>query len=376
MVSHSSSEDLPNLSDNPSPPKSTRAIADPSALHTGQPRPERPVDDTAKDVRSLSSGSLANGVSGSGNSVAVVEPSVVAVQPSSIIPLHNEHKQVMDNELVYDVPYQFPYGTTSPEAQLIVERVGALNVLRKPLHARTDEDVTVLLRFFSRIGLFCNISSEQRQELCRFIELVSLPGDAVVFEQGDEGDSYYVVLVGSVSVIVRDKFNNEGIVAVLGEDDDFGELALLHRQRRTATIKTREPTQLLRVNKETFLGVIHPEDNWESEAVKASGTASTGMTLHSKHNGCAFWDDPDCPLTREQRIAKAVEFIEDAAAEREIKTHRWVWGEGWGRVCCCDGRTCMFTFGDFGTQHHGHTFWCICVLLTGSASGRPRCTHG
>jgi len=46
----------------------------------------------------------------------------------------------------------------------------------------------------------------------------------IVFHQGDEGKSWYIILKGSINVVIRGK----GTVTSLYEGDDFGKLALVN----------------------------------------------------------------------------------------------------------------------------------------------------
>lgn len=45
-----------------------------------------------------------------------------------------------------------------------------------------------------------------------------------MFNQGDEGRSWYILLKGTVDVVIHGK----GTVATLKEGDDFGKLALIN----------------------------------------------------------------------------------------------------------------------------------------------------
>jgi CRP-like cAMP-binding protein len=49
----------------------------------------------------------------------------------------------------------------------------------------------------------------------------------------------------------------EQMLAVLGKGDFFGEMALVTRERRTATVSTLEPVRLLAFNREGFLNMIN-----------------------------------------------------------------------------------------------------------------------
>lgn len=51
-----------------------------------------------------------------------------------------------------------------------------------------------------------------------------LQNHKLVFNQGDEGRSWYILLKGSVDVVIHGK----GTVATLKEGDDFGKLALIN----------------------------------------------------------------------------------------------------------------------------------------------------
>ena len=69
--------------------------------------------------------------------------------------------------------------------------------------------------------------------------------DEVLFNQGDEGNNAYMVVAGRLSVEV-DK-NSAGY---MGDGEVFGELALLLNQKRSATVKSVKPTELIEINKE------------------------------------------------------------------------------------------------------------------------------
>jgi Rap guanine nucleotide exchange factor 4 len=70
-----------------------------------------------------------------------------------------------------------------------------------------------------------------------------------VFNQGDCGTCWYIILSGSVNVVIAGK----GVVCTLHEGDDFGKLALVNEAPRAATIITSESNcQFLRVDKSHF----------------------------------------------------------------------------------------------------------------------------
>ena len=57
-----------------------------------------------------------------------------------------------------------------------------------------------------------------------------------VFNQGDEGKSWYIILKGSVNVVIYGK----GVVCTLHEGDDFGKLALVNDAPRSVKMWNQE----------------------------------------------------------------------------------------------------------------------------------------
>lgn len=78
--------------------------------------------------------------------------------------------------------------------------------------------------------------------------------DATVIKQGDTGDSFYIVLQGSARI------ERDGIhVGTLNPGDYFGELALLKRQPRAASIFVNEsPLKCLRLGEVDFVRLLGP----------------------------------------------------------------------------------------------------------------------
>jgi CRP-like cAMP-binding protein len=76
---------------------------------------------------------------------------------------------------------------------------------------------------------------------------VSLGSDEVLFEEGAEGDSLFVVVHGKVAVRRGDVD-----VAVLGAGEVVGEMAILDEAPRSASAVAVEDADLLRVSADDF----------------------------------------------------------------------------------------------------------------------------
>ncbi len=72
--------------------------------------------------------------------------------------------------------------------------------------------------------------------------------DITVFSSGDDGESAYVIESGCVEILTG-PLDEQKRVAVLAEGDMFGEMALLDRLPRSATVRTLMPTTLVRIDR-------------------------------------------------------------------------------------------------------------------------------
>ncbi len=89
------------------------------------------------------------------------------------------------------------------------------------------------------------------ERLARGLEPVVVPAGESVFRQGDVGDRYFVIESGHADVI-----GDGRVVASLGPGEGFGEIALLRRIRRTATVRASSELRLQALRSDHFLPVV------------------------------------------------------------------------------------------------------------------------
>ncbi len=94
-------------------------------------------------------------------------------------------------------------------------------------------------RFMAGTELFGDLPPEERKELAGKATVKTVPAGELVFRRGDEGNSIFVLAAGKVWVNLEGP-DGEETVSSLQAGDFFGEIALLTRSRRTATITASE----------------------------------------------------------------------------------------------------------------------------------------
>jgi ATP-binding cassette subfamily B protein len=98
-------------------------------------------------------------------------------------------------------------------------------------------------------------------EVVQYFVAESYPAGHNVVTEGEMGDRFYLIARGRVEVLKAEAAADPKRIAVLDDGDYFGEIALLHRVPRTATVCTLSPTLLLSLRDTHFRALLkrHPK---------------------------------------------------------------------------------------------------------------------
>ncbi|HUP91713.1 MAG TPA: cAMP-activated global transcriptional regulator CRP [Solimonas sp.] len=99
---------------------------------------------------------------------------------------------------------------------------------------------------------------------------------------GDDPQSIYLILEGSVSIMLEDDNGREIVLAYLNPGDFFGEMCLFPDQsRRTAIVRTRSPTLVAEVGYQAFRQFMreHPDILIEIAAQLSARLRDTSQRL-------------------------------------------------------------------------------------------------
>jgi Flp pilus assembly CpaE family ATPase len=102
------------------------------------------------------------------------------------------------------------------------------------------------------VNIFAGLSDEELEQIGEYITERELPKGAVLYEQGEPGDALYIVRAGRLKATVTDASGRERVLAIYGNGDFFGELALVSAQPRTATVTAVTDSNLLVLRREDF----------------------------------------------------------------------------------------------------------------------------
>ena len=191
-------------------------------------------------------------------------PSAMLVMPFMDIvaegmPLHRVLELLPDGRALTAAPAEGLLGDSDwwPRA-LALHYLGRDDEVAIPGRSKDDEmenaDMMPLIEkvmILKGSEFFRNFPGSDLAGIAAHAAVVHVPKDEVIFEQGDEGDAFYMVVQGSV-LISRGATK----LATLGPREGFGEMAILDKESRSATATAAEDTTLLSLDRDSFDRVI------------------------------------------------------------------------------------------------------------------------
>lgn len=105
-------------------------------------------------------------------------------------------------------------------------------------------------------GLFAAASRPVLERLAAAATELSVPAAAAIVTEGEPSDALYLLASGEVAVSARGEAGRSRRIRTLEAPAYFGEIGLIHRVPRTATVKALERSRLYRIAGEDFIDAL------------------------------------------------------------------------------------------------------------------------
>lgn len=102
------------------------------------------------------------------------------------------------------------------------------------------------------IGLFGALDDDVLARLATTLHVITPEAGHVLFREGEEARTMYLVVGGEVEVMKRSRSGIDARVAVLGPGDWFGEMSIVDIQPRSATVRMLAPGRLVEITAADF----------------------------------------------------------------------------------------------------------------------------
>ena len=114
------------------------------------------------------------------------------------------------------------------------------------------------------VPLFTHCSRAELAEVSKIADEIDVPEGKELTREGDRGREFFVLLEGNATV-----HRGGRKVNALGRGDFFGEIALVSRSPRTATVTTTTPARLLVITASSFKSLLEHQPKIQLRVLEA-----------------------------------------------------------------------------------------------------------
>ena len=130
--------------------------------------------------------------------------------------------------------------------------------------------------------IFSGLERVEAEQLAQYCEVLLLPPDQIIVQQGEMSEDMYVLIKGSLVIRVEDRFGEESEVGTLSKGEVFGEMGVFENTARSASIYSKTESIVLRIPGEGF-----------HKMVEEGQTAMHVLLQHTLQNACGRLRDLD-----------------------------------------------------------------------------------
>lgn len=148
----------------------------------------------------------------------------------------------------------------------------SIRIFQKKPENRSYRDLKLLEKCLENVDFFQKYEKNILEQVCKYMTHYHLEKGNVLFEVGTIGTTFYIILKGTVEIWISstkevEELNNDGTITKqiqevkillknLTQGQAFGELALIDKKPRSATIITKDDCDFGVIDKETFEKII------------------------------------------------------------------------------------------------------------------------
>lgn len=132
----------------------------------------------------------------------------------------------------------------------------------------------------AQVPLFRHLDDRELRRVLQVTEVETYQDGEAIVTEGGRGESFYIVLSGTVRVL-----RGETEVKTLTAGENFGEMALIRNQPRSATVVSKDTSQLLVMRRTEFFEILRNQPRiavkllWQFTGVLAERLAETTRDL-------------------------------------------------------------------------------------------------
>lgn len=128
--------------------------------------------------------------------------------------------------------------------------------------------MTIDFNALSEISLFRGLPPERLKRLAEVLRKKTVPAGTNMITAEQPGEVVYVILEGTVKILIEQMDGREVILAFLGDGDTVGEMSLVDSSGRSANVMTMERCTLLWMDRATFQDLLKNSNEFAQNLVR------------------------------------------------------------------------------------------------------------
>jgi CRP-like cAMP-binding protein len=120
------------------------------------------------------------------------------------------------------------------------------------------------IALIKNVPLFARLSRKELEQVAALADEIDFPAGKTIIREGERGREFFILLDGGADVI-----RGGQRIAHLAKGDFVGEIAVIARIPRTATVKTTDPTRALVVTDQALRGLLRKMPDMQLKVLQA-----------------------------------------------------------------------------------------------------------
>ena len=173
-------------------------------------------------------------------------------------------------------------------------------------------------KLLARTPLFKSLPEDEISQLSETLRVLEITPNTVLFEEGEVGDRFYIIIQGQIEVIKAIGTPEERLIGLRGPGEFVGELSLINRAGlRTASVRSLSPAHLWEMSHEEFDDLLHRQPLMTFELINVLSERLT----NAHDSTIKDLQEKNFELTQayEELKAAQAQIIEKERLERELQ---------------------------------------------------------
>jgi CRP-like cAMP-binding protein len=119
--------------------------------------------------------------------------------------------------------------------------------------------------FLKQAEMFIGLSDDELDRVAQLCRSQFFEADSPIIERNSAPDHFYLIQEGTVKISATQEAENDDptqqVTVTLGKGQSFGEMSLIDRGPRSATVIAAIPTQVLAIDCQRFLNLCEKDTN-------------------------------------------------------------------------------------------------------------------